>query len=354
MASWWWIVLVIVALVGGGIAWRFRRRSPPALPVETPSLPPPAGGPAPPPAPSLADRFARALARTREAVADSFASVFGRGRVDAGAWEALEEALIRADVGAKTSLALVEELRASVPAGAPAASLAPALVDRIRGRLERLAKPLATVDSGPLVVLVVGVNGSGKTTTIGKLAHRYRSEGRTVVLGAGDTFRAGAIDQLKVWGERAGVPVVAHQEGADPAAVCHDAVQSAIARRVDVVILDTAGRLQAHQPLMEELAKVRRVVGRLVPGAPHEVLLVLDATMGQNALSQARIFGKVAGVTGIVLTKLDGTAKGGVVLAIAEELGLPVKLVGLGEKIDDLRDFDSAAFASALIPSGTN
>lgn len=351
MAEWWWLVVIVVVVVAGFVARRWSRPAlpappePPAIPVARPD--PEAPRPA---APTLAERFARALARTREAVAGSFAAVFRRERMDAGAWDALEEALLRADVGAKTSRSLVEELRAAAPPGAPASALADALVQRVRVRLEALAAPLSAVERGPLVILVVGVNGSGKTTTIGKLAHRYREAGKSVVLGAGDTFRAGAIDQLKVWGERAGVPVVAHQEGADPAAVCHDAVQSALARGTEVVILDTAGRLQAHQPLMEELAKVRRVVGKLVPGAPHEVLLVLDGTMGQNALSQARSFGKVAGVTGIVLTKLDGTAKGGVVLAIGDELGLPVKLVGLGEKLDDLRDFDAAAFASALIP----
>jgi fused signal recognition particle receptor len=220
----------------------------------------------------------------------------------------------------------------------------------VKGRLSSLPTALATSEGKPLVILVVGVNGSGKTTTIGKLAARYKRAGKSVVLGAGDTFRAGAIEQLKVWAERAGVPIVAHQEGADPAAVCHDTLQSAVAKGIDVAILDTAGRLQAQKALMDELAKVRRVIAKIVPGAPHETLLVVDATMGQNALSQARIFREVAGVTGVVLTKLDGTAKGGVVIAIAEEFGLPVKLVGVGEKIDDLRDFDPPAFADALFP----
>jgi fused signal recognition particle receptor len=207
------------------------------------------------------------------------------------------------------------------------------------------------VGPAPHVVLVVGVNGSGKTTTIGKLAARLKMGGKRVLLGAGDTFRAGAIEQLKVWAERADVEIVAQREGADPAAVAHQASEAAVARGVDVVLCDTAGRLQAQKALMDELAKVRRVVGKVIPGAPHEVLLVLDATMGQNALSQARLFKDVAGVTGVVLTKLDGTAKGGVVIAIAAELGLPVKLVGVGEKIEDLRDFDPVAFVDALLPA---
>ncbi len=199
------------------------------------------------------------------------------------------------------------------------------------------------------MLLVVGVNGSGKTTSIGKLAARYGRAGHSVLLGAGDTFRAGAIEQLRIWSERAEADFVAHQEGADPAAVLFDALEAAVARGSDVVLCDTAGRLQSKKPLMAELEKVHRVVGRAVPGAPHEVLLVLDATMGQNALSQARTFGEATGVTGVVLTKLDGTAKGGIVLAIAAELGLPVKFVGVGEQVDDLRPFDPEAFVEALL-----
>ena len=200
-----------------------------------------------------------------------------------------------------------------------------------------------------MAILVVGVNGSGKTTTIGKLAARYRREGKSVMLAAGDTFRAGAIEQLKVWGDRTSVPVIAHQEGGDPAAVIFDALQSARAKGVDIVICDTAGCLQAQKPLMDELGKVVRVMNKALPGAPHEVLIVLDGTIGQNAMSQARVFKEVVGVTGVALTKLDGTARGGVVVAVREELGLPVKLVGLGEGIDDLRDFDPDAFVDALI-----
>jgi fused signal recognition particle receptor len=197
--------------------------------------------------------------------------------------------------------------------------------------------------------LVVGVNGSGKTTTIGKLAARYVRGGKKVLLAAGDTFRAGAIEQLQIWGERAGAQVVAHQEGADPAAVIFDALEAGKARGVDVVICDTAGRLQAQSTLMDQLSKVVRVMKKAVPRGPDEVLLVLDGTSGQNAMSQARIFKAVVGVTGVALTKLDGTAKGGVVVAIKDELGLDVKLVGLGEGVDDLRDFEPAAFVEALV-----
>ena len=291
------------------------------------------------PAPTAPNPLLAALARTREA----FAGLFDRGREGREALEALEEALLRADVGAKTAASLAAEV-------AGRADLKVALRDAIRARLVKVAAPLRPVGSSPHVILVVGVNGSGKTTTIGKLASRYKSQGKSVLLGAGDTFRAGAIEQLTVWGERTGVEVVAQDEGADPAAVAHQAAEAGKARGVDVVICDTAGRLQAQKALMDELAKVRRVLAKVMPGAPHEVLLVLDATMGQNALSQARIFQEVAGVTGVVLTKLDGTAKGGVVIAVAEEFGLPVKLVGVGEKVDDLRDFDATAFVDALLP----
>ena len=223
------------------------------------------------------------------------------------------------------------------------------LVHELKKRVGAPASISGPPDAGPLVILVVGVNGSGKTTTIGKLAARYARSGKKVMLAAGDTFRAGAIEQLKVWGERANVPVVAQQEGADPAAVIFDALQSAVARNYDVVICDTAGRLQAQSSLMEELGKVVRVMKKAIPAAPHEVLLVLDGTIGQNALSQARSFKEVVGVTGVALTKLDGTAKGGVVVAVRSETGLPVKLVGLGEGIDDLRDFEPDAFVDALV-----
>jgi fused signal recognition particle receptor len=296
--------------------------------------------------PSPVDLLFAALGRTREAL--SLGAIFSRPQLDTSAFEALEEALIRADVGPKITARLLEEVKASLPKEPSGEMLKAALKNRIREGLSRRPVGLAG-SAAPLVILVVGVNGSGKTTTIGKLATRYQKAGKKVLLGAGDTFRAGAIEQLKVWGERAGVEVIAGQEGADPASVLHDTLQAALARKAEVVICDTAGRLQAHKALMEELAKIRRVIAKLIPGAPHEVLLVLDGTMGQNALSQARVFHEIAGVTGVVITKLDGTAKGGVLIAVAEEYQLPIKLIGIGEKAEDLRDFDPAAFANSLL-----
>lgn len=335
----WVLVLAAAAVLAGAaiVVGLFRRRLPPPEAPEVGQVPT-----------GALDRFASALSRTAEA----FRGVFSRPTIDTSAFDALEEALIRADVGASTSSRLVAELHSAVPPGSGSDEARRVLRELVRTRLKRGSRELASRPAnGPFVILVVGVNGSGKTTTIGKLAARFKGEGASVLLGAGDTFRAGAIEQLKVWGERAGVPVIAHQEGADPAAVLHDTLQAAVARGVDIAICDTAGRLQAQKLLMDELGKVRRVIGKVVPGAPHEVLLVLDATMGQNALSQARLFKDVAGVTGIALTKLDGTAKGGVVISIADEFGLPVKLVGLGEKVDDLRPFDADAFADALFPN---
>jgi fused signal recognition particle receptor len=325
------IGIIIAAFTVLYIVYRSAMR-PPSLPGPLDAI-----GKAPS-APSGPNPLLAALARSR----DLFAGLFERGRERREALEALEEALLRSDVGAATSAALVEEIRG---AGDLKAALKGAILSRLKAVDSRLV-----IGPSPHVVLVVGVNGSGKTTTIGKLAARLKGQGRKVILGAGDTFRAGAIEQLKVWSERAGVEIVAQQEGADPAAVSHQTCEAAVARKFDIVLCDTAGRLQAQKALMDELGKVRRVIGKVIPGAPHEVLLVLDATMGQNALSQARLFKDVAGVTGVVLTKLDGTAKGGVVVAIAAEFGLPVKLVGVGEKIEDLRDFDPAAFVDALLP----
>lgn len=215
--------------------------------------------------------------------------------------------------------------------------------------LDGVAGPVASVpEEGPLVILVVGVNGSGKTTTIGKLAHRYQQAGKRVLLAAGDTYRAAAAEQLTVWAERTGADIVSHQAGADPGAVVYDALSAAKARGHDVVIVDTAGRLQTRKPLMDQLSKVRRVIQKIVPAGPHETLLVVDGTMGQNALSQARLFDEATPLTGVVVTKLDGTAKGGMVLTIAAELGLAVKLVGIGEQAADLRDFHAGVFVEAL------
>ena len=203
-------------------------------------------------------------------------------------------------------------------------------------------------EQGPTVLLVIGVNGAGKTTTIGKLAAYYKGQGKSVLLAAADTFRAAAIDQLEVWGQRTGVPVIKHEEGSDPAAVAFDAVKAAVARKVDMLIIDTAGRLQTKSNLMQELEKINRVIGREIPGAPHETLLVLDATTGQNAISQAELFTKAAPITGVVLTKLDGTAKGGVVIGIKSQLSMPVKWIGVGEGVEDLRPFNAEDFAKAL------
>ncbi|MCB9777487.1 MAG: signal recognition particle-docking protein FtsY [Alphaproteobacteria bacterium] len=305
--------------------------------------------PRPAPSSGLAQRFFAGLARSREAFARSLGGAFSGDSALEDRLEALEEALIAADVGVKTAGEICQTLRSRAPAGASGADLRSLLGQVLRESIGD-AVPLATHDGdGPLVILVVGVNGSGKTTTIGKLATRYIRDGKKVLLAAGDTFRAGAIEQLQVWGERSGAEVVAHQEGADPAAVVFDGVKAGNARGADVVICDTAGRLQAQKTLMDELGKVLRVMKKAQPDAPHEVLIVLDATIGQNALSQAKVFGDVVGVTGVALTKLDGTARGGVVVAVGRELGIPVKLVGLGEGADDLRDFDPDAFVAALL-----
>jgi len=309
--------------------------------------------PVEPTAGKLAQRFFVGLARSREAMSSGIAKALGRGVVDEEALQALEDTLIGADLGVRTAMELTDVIRDTAKSSggaADASELMDSLREQLRSRMGESA-PLQVVSESPLVILVVGVNGSGKTTTIGKLAARYQRQGKKVMLAAGDTFRAGAIEQLKVWGDRADVPVVAQQEGSDPAAVIFDALEAGKARGMDVVICDTAGRLQAQKALMDELGKVVRVMKKAIPSAPHEVLLVLDATIGQNALSQAKVFKEVVGVTGVVLTKLDGTARGGVVCAVKAELGLPVKLVGLGEGIDDLRDFDPDAFVEALLVS---
>ncbi len=338
------LLLVAVAILIAVVVWRLGRVGSTHLPEdERPTLPPSVPPALPAPAPAVeppSSSFMAGLARTRERISGSLRRLLGGG--DPAALEALEEALIAADVGVRTASELVAAIRNE--SGDPRAVLARELRRRLGERT-----PLVAMTTRPHVVLVVGVNGSGKTTTIGKLAARFKAEGKTVVLGAGDTFRAGAIEQLTVWGERAGALVVAQQEGADPAAVAFDAVQAAKARGADVVICDTAGRLQSQKPLMDELSKVVRTIKKGVPDGPHEVLLVLDATIGQNALSQARTFKEVVGVTGVVLTKVDGTAKGGVIVAVKEDLGLPVKLLGLGERIEDLRDFDPALFVDALL-----
>ncbi|HYM90593.1 MAG TPA: signal recognition particle-docking protein FtsY [bacterium] len=296
--------------------------------------------------PGWLERLRTGLARTRQSLTAQVDDLLQRG-VREGFYEALEETLIQADLGVRTTDAVIARLRERARAGARTPdALRQALVEILTAALGAPA-PLALTPP-PAVVLVLGTNGSGKTTTIGKLAWRLKGEGRKVLLVAADTFRAAAIDQLGVWADRVGVDVIRHQPGGDPAAVAFDAAQAATARHMDVVIVDTAGRLHTKANLMEELKKVDRVLRRALPGAPVEALLVLDATTGQNGIAQARQFKAALPLTGIVLTKLDGTARGGVVVAIAEELGLPVKLVGFGESLDDLQPFDPRIFAEAL------
>jgi fused signal recognition particle receptor len=280
-----------------------------------------------------------------------------RGRViDSEILDELESRLLGADIGVDATQFILETLRERVARRelADAAALTAALRTMLTEILTPCAQPLV-IDPArrPFVVLVVGVNGSGKTTTIGKLASRLTGEGKSVMLAAGDTFRAAAIEQLEVWAKRSGASFAAQQAGADPGAVVFDALQSARARAIDVLVADTAGRLHSQSHLMAELQKVRRVLQRIDPSAPHEVLLVLDANQGQNALAQAVQFGEAIGVTGLALTKLDGTAKGGIVVAIARKLGLPIRFIGIGEQAEDFGEFDAAAFAAALVGSGT-
>ncbi|MBZ0223650.1 MAG: signal recognition particle-docking protein FtsY [Dokdonella sp.] len=273
-------------------------------------------------------------------------------RLDDAFLDELETCLITADVGVATATAIVDDLRqrAGKREFVDAGALLTALRADLVARLKPVEQALDVAGQQPFVILVVGVNGVGKTTTIGKLAHRWRTQSRSVLLAAGDTFRAAAVEQLKTWGERNDVPVVAQGSGADSASVIFDALQTARARSIDVLIADTAGRLHTQSGLMDELAKIRRVLGKLDAQAPHEVLLVLDGTTGQNAINQVRQFKDAIGVSGLVVTKLDGTAKGGVVFALAREFGLPIRFVGLGESAQDLRPFDAAAFVDGLLP----
>jgi fused signal recognition particle receptor len=287
-------------------------------------------------------RMRESLAKSRRALTEQIATAaFDPG--DDEAWERLEEALIRSDVGVPATAELVRRLEARGDADRLGEALAEE-VEKLFGGAPSLA-----LDGDPSVILVVGVNGTGKTTTIGKLAQKLREHGRSVLVGAADTFRAAAEEQLEIWAERAGADFVGSPRGADPAAVAFDAVEAARARGHDVVIVDTAGRLHTQSNLMAELEKLRRVIAGRIEGAPHETLLVIDATTGQNGLQQARLFGDAVGVSGVALTKLDGSARGGIAIAIAVELGLPVKLVGVGEGVDDLRPFDARDYARALV-----
>lgn len=297
------------------------------------------------------DKLKKGLEKTRQSFTEKIEQIIvGYAKIDDEFLDELEEALIMADVGVKTTDYLMKEIRKGIKSKEikNPEDLKPFIQKQISEILGGTTVKEKITDDTPIVILVIGVNGVGKTTTIGKLGNYYKQEGKSVMFAAADTFRAAAIDQLEIWGNRVGVDVIKHTEGADPAAVAFDAVQSAKARKVDVLIIDTAGRLHTKYNLMEELKKVTRVIQREIPKAPHETLLVLDATTGQNAINQAQIFSKAAGISGLVLTKLDGTAKGGVVIGMKAELDIPVKWIGIGEGIDDLRPFDSDSFAKAL------
>jgi fused signal recognition particle receptor len=362
----------LLPLVIAGAYLALRRPAAPPAPV--PRLPaeeaaaasterPQVSTPAPAPAAPLPAEAARVrpkrlrerLARTHQALIGRIEGIVGGRKLDAQLLDELESLLFTADLGVKTAESLLESVRRQA-AGADLQSVRRILRGAILQKLQRveLAPGTALATSAkPHVILVLGVNGSGKTTTIGKLAARHAAMGRKVVLGAADTFRAAAIEQLQAWGERAGASVIAGRPGADPSAVSFDTLKAAVARGADVAIIDTAGRLQTKLPLLEELKKIVRVMEREVPGAPHESLLVLDANTGQNALSQARVFTNAARVTALALTKLDGTAKGGVIVGLADELGIPVKFVGVGEGVEDLRDFSAEEFVAALFDERT-
>jgi len=305
--------------------------------------------------PGLFARLKSGLSRTRSSLTDGLGElVLGRKAIDDELLEEIETQLLVADMGVEATQAIIADLtqRVSRKQLGDSEALMVALREDMLAMLEPSSVPLAIdAEKKPFVILVVGINGAGKTTTIGKLAKRLQSEGRSVMLAAGDTFRAAAVEQLQVWGERNAIPVIAQHSGADSASVIFDAVQAAQARGIDVVIADTAGRLHTQANLMEELKKVKRVMGKLDESAPHEVLLVLDAGTGQNALNQAQQFHAAVDVSGIALTKLDGTAKGGIIFAIARKTGLPIRFIGVGEGIDDLRVFDAREFVDALFES---
>ncbi|VAV84162.1 Signal recognition particle receptor FtsY [hydrothermal vent metagenome] len=298
-------------------------------------------------------RLRSRLAKTHDAIMGGIQSVVGVGGKGDGkdsevSMESLEEALIRADVGVNLSMEIVEEL--SRGSWRDTEGLRERLSEKVQGILRQVEGPLdVSVSATPYVIMVVGVNGVGKTTTVGKLATWLTDRGKTVMLGAGDTFRAAAVEQLEVWGKRVGCTVVKHHAGGDPGAVAFDTIKSARAKNIDVVILDTAGRLHTKVNLMEELKKIQRVVQREIPDAPHENLLVVDGSTGQNALDQARLFNQAVGVTGMVVTKLDGTAKGGIVIPIANELKVPIRFIGVGEGVDDMKEFYADEFTDALI-----
>ncbi|WP_456386453.1 signal recognition particle-docking protein FtsY [Desulfolithobacter sp.] len=302
---------------------------------------------------SMFQRLQERLSKTRETLASRLDTLFlGKKQIDEDLLDELEEILITADLGVRTTQELLDAARARVKRDqlSDPQALKEVLQEKIYEYLQASDQPAELVmpEKGPFVIMVVGVNGVGKTTSIGKIAAKFVRSGQSVLLVAGDTFRAAAIDQLKIWGDRVGVEVVARDPGSDPSSVVYEGLEYGVANNIDVIIIDTAGRLHTSVNLMEELKKIRRVIGKKMEGAPHEVMLVLDATTGQNSISQARMFSEAVGVTGLTLTKLDGTAKGGIVANICRELGIPVRFIGIGEQIDDLRDFDPREFVDAL------
>jgi len=314
-----------------------------------------------PETPAKTGMFARlrdGLSRTRHSLTDGVADlVQGSKAIDAGLLEEIETTLLVADVGVEATREIIDYLTDQIAFNnlKDADALMTALHDRMQAILAPASQPLVLPDdTRPFVILMVGINGAGKTTTIGKLAHRFQQQGKTVMLAAGDTFRAAAVEQLQTWGERNNVPVIAQQQGADSASVIFDALQSATAQNMDILIADTAGRLHTQSNLMEELKKIKRVMGKLDGKVPHEVMLVVDAGTGQNALNQAREFNEAVALTGITLTKLDGTARGGIVFAIAKKTGIPIRFVGVGEGIENLREFDAKEFVDALFAADTS
>jgi fused signal recognition particle receptor len=335
--EWWWIAALVAAavlLAVGVVAARARR------PAAEPGVPTPAR-------PSAGARLRQGLLATRERLSAQLEAALGRGGDTRDALVAVEEALVASDVGVRTAATLVQRVRERSGAAVDTATLRSALRDEIATALAADTAPMPS--TRPWVVMVVGVNGVGKTTTVGKLAALHAAAGRRVLMVAADTFRAAAVEQLAVWAERTRSELVRQAAGASPAAVVFDGMKAAMARGVDVVIIDTAGRLHTRTNLMEELRKVQRVVTRELPGAPHETLLVLDATTGQNGIAQARTFSEALGLTGAIVTKLDGTARGGVALAVRSEIGVPVRYIGVGESADDLRPLDPEEFARALV-----
>lgn len=298
-------------------------------------------------------RLSLGLSKTRRGILQNLEHVFSSGRVDDAAWDEFEEILIMSDMGVSTTAKLREKVSSAVAAGdsGDMEKIKTLLEKEILDILREVESPVTELSAKPAVFMVAGVNGVGKTTSIGKIANRFTQDGKKVMVAAADTFRAAAVEQLGIWAERVGSDFLRGQTGADPSAVAYDAVKASASRDIDLLIIDTAGRVHTKTGLMDELKKLRRVIARELEGAPHETLLVVDATTGQNAVEQARVFGEAIGITGIVLTKLDGTAKGGIIVAIAEQLGLPVKYIGVGEGLGDLREFDAEQFTKALFTS---